>query len=99
MSEKNKTEKYIFVGNDQQIGKMILRKNAIIEEKTYDEIMKNEENKKLNNLFIPLEKFNDYKRNVKAFSENSMKKFRKKEIKKEAQEDNDAPKSKGGKNK
>lgn len=99
MSEKNKTEKYIFVDNDQQIGKMILRKNAIIEEKTYDEIMKNEENKKLNNLFIPLEKFNDYKRNVKAFSGNSMKKFRKKEIKKEAQEDNDAPKSKGGKNK
>lgn len=101
MSEKNKTEKYIFVGNDQQIGKMILRKNAIIEEKTYDEIMKNEENKKLDSLFVSLENFNDYKRNAKALSGTSMKKFKKKEVKEGAKEDKkeetEVPKSKGGK--
>ena len=101
MSGENKIEKYIFVGNDQQIGKMTLRKNAIIEEKIYKEIMKIEENKKLESLFISLENFNDYKRSAKTLSGNSMKKFKKKEVKEGAKEDKkeetDAPKSKGGK--
>ena len=101
ITEKNKIEKYVFVGNDQQIGKMTLRKNAIIEEKTYKEIMKIEENKELESLFVSLENFNDYKRSAKAFSGTSMKKFKKKKVKEgakeEKKEETDAPKGKGGK--
>ncbi|MGL5622877.1 hypothetical protein [Cetobacterium sp.] len=66
-------EKYIYLGSDLQLGSFFLRKNMIVSEEDFKEIIK--ENEKAKELFIETSEYPKVKSNLAFYSKKIEKAF------------------------
>lgn len=66
-------EKYIYLGSDLQLGSFFLRKNMVVSEKDFKEIIK--ENGKAKELFIETSEYPKVKSNLAFYSKKIEKAF------------------------
>lgn len=66
-------KKYIYLGSDLQLGNFFLRKNMIVSEENFKEIIK--ENKKAKELFIGTSEYPKVKSNLAFYSKKIKKAF------------------------